>query len=51
MNLVVQVTNTHVAKASVSAFFYLPALVLPAVKRYKGYLAPLAWIAVLVEHT
>lgn len=30
-------------KASVSAFFYTPALVLPAVKRYKGYLAPLAW--------
>lgn len=36
-------TNAHVTKASVSAFFHLPALVLPAVKRYKGYLAPLAW--------
>lgn len=33
-----------VAIASVSTFFYLPTLVLPAVKRYKGYLAPLAWV-------
>jgi hypothetical protein len=40
--------NTHlrywVALAAVDAFFYLPALVLPALKTYKGYLAPLAWI-------
>lgn len=31
-------------KAAVDSFFYIPALVLPALKRYKGYLAPLAWI-------
>ncbi|KAF3002477.1 hypothetical protein E8E13_005524 [Curvularia kusanoi] len=40
--------NTHlrywVAIAAVDSFFYIPALVLPALKRYKGYLAPLAWI-------
>ncbi|KAJ4988141.1 hypothetical protein SVAN01_06393 [Stagonosporopsis vannaccii] len=40
--------NTHlrylVALAAVDIFFYLPAIVLPLISRYKGYLAPLAWV-------
>lgn len=40
--------NTHlrywVAVGAVDAFLYLPALVLPMLKSYKGYLAPLACI-------
>ncbi|KAJ4331554.1 hypothetical protein N0V87_009055 [Didymella glomerata] len=40
--------NTHlrywVALAAIDTILYLPALALPAVKKYKGYLAPLAWI-------
>jgi len=40
--------NTHlvywISLAAVDAFLYLPALFLPFVKSYKGYLAPLAWI-------
>jgi len=40
--------NTHlvywISLAAVDALLYLPALVLPAVSAYKGYLAPLAWI-------
>jgi hypothetical protein len=31
-------------QAAIDSFLYLPALVLPAMKSYKGYLAPLAWI-------
>jgi hypothetical protein len=30
-------------QAAIDSFLYLPALVLPAIKSYKGYLAPLAW--------
>ncbi|KAF2202510.1 hypothetical protein GQ43DRAFT_368984 [Delitschia confertaspora ATCC 74209] len=30
--------------AAIDSFLYIPALVLPAMKSYKGYLAPLAWI-------
>jgi len=30
--------------AAIDAFLYLPALFLPAVKSYKGYLAPVAWV-------
>jgi len=40
--------NTHlvywVTVAAIDAILYIPALVLPAVKSYKGYLAPAAWI-------
>lgn len=40
--------NTHlrywVALGAIDALLYLPALALPALKSYKGYLAPLAWI-------
>jgi len=40
--------NTHlvywISIAAVDAFLYIPALFLPFVKSYKGYLAPLAWI-------
>lgn len=40
--------NTHlrywVAVGAIDSFLYLPAMILPALKRYKGYLAPLAWI-------
>ncbi|KZM22164.1 uncharacterized protein EKO05_0003797 [Ascochyta rabiei] len=40
--------NTHlvywIALAAVDVFLYLPALALPALKTYKGYLAPLTWI-------
>jgi len=40
--------NTHlrywVGLGAVDAFLYLPAMILPAIKKYKGYLAPLAWI-------
>ncbi|KAF1851388.1 uncharacterized protein K460DRAFT_33951 [Cucurbitaria berberidis CBS 394.84] len=40
--------NTHlvywVAIAALDVILYLPALALPVVKTYKGYLAPLAWI-------
>lgn len=31
-------------KAAIDTFLYLPALVAPIFKSYKGYLAPLAWI-------
>jgi len=41
-------TNTHltywVTIAAIDSLLYLPALVLPLMKSYKGYLAPLAWI-------
>jgi hypothetical protein len=30
--------------AAIDSFLYLPALVLPLMKSYKGYLAPLAWL-------
>ncbi|KAH7394742.1 hypothetical protein BKA66DRAFT_455687 [Pyrenochaeta sp. MPI-SDFR-AT-0127] len=33
-----------VSVAAIDAFLYLPALVLPLIKSYKGYLAPLAWV-------
>ncbi|KAF9691965.1 hypothetical protein EKO04_010068 [Ascochyta lentis] len=40
--------NTHlrywVALAAIDVFLYLFALALPALKTYKGYLAPLTWI-------
>ncbi|KAH7079947.1 hypothetical protein BKA63DRAFT_436634 [Paraphoma chrysanthemicola] len=40
--------NTHlvywVSIAAIDTLLYLPALFLPAMKSYKGYLAPLAWI-------
>ncbi|CAO2658043.1 Nn.00g073030.m01.CDS01 [Neocucurbitaria sp. VM-36] len=40
--------NTHliywVSIAAIDAILYLPAMVLPVMKSYKGYLAPLAWI-------
>ncbi|KAH6643007.1 hypothetical protein C7974DRAFT_303538 [Boeremia exigua] len=40
--------NTHlrywVALAAIDTFLYIPALVLPLIKSYKGYLAPLAWV-------
>lgn len=40
--------NTHlvywVTIAAIDTFLYIPALFLPFVKSYKGYLAPLAWI-------
>jgi len=40
--------NTHlvywVTVAAIDAIIYIPALALPAVKSYKGYLAPAAWI-------
>jgi len=40
--------NTHlvywVTIASIDAFLYLPALFLPAISAYKGYMAPLAWM-------
>jgi hypothetical protein len=40
--------NTHlrywISVAAIDAFLYLPALVLPLIKSYKGYLAPLAWV-------
>jgi len=40
--------NTHlvywVTIASIDALLYLPALFLPAISAYKGYMAPLAWI-------
>jgi len=40
--------NTHlmywVSVGAIDALIYLPALVLPAVKSYKGYLAPLVWL-------
>ncbi|EKG16271.1 hypothetical protein MPH_06525 [Macrophomina phaseolina MS6] len=40
--------NTHlvywICVAAIDALLYLPALFLPAVKSYKGYLAPLAWV-------
>ncbi len=39
--------NTHiiywVTIASIDSFLYLPALFLPALKSYKGYLAPVSW--------
>jgi hypothetical protein len=31
-------------QGAIDAFFYLPALVVPLLKSYKGYLAPLSWI-------
>ena len=31
-------------KAAIDTLLYLPALALPFMKKYKGYLAPLAWI-------
>lgn len=37
-------TLTNALQAAVDTFFYLPALVLPAIKKYKGYFAPLAWL-------
>jgi len=41
-------SNTHlrywVALAAIDVVLYIPALVLPALKSYKGYLAPVAWI-------
>jgi len=40
--------NTHlrywISVAAIDAFLYLPALALPLIKSYKGYLAPLAWV-------
>ncbi|KAF2627654.1 hypothetical protein BU25DRAFT_300855, partial [Macroventuria anomochaeta] len=40
--------NTHlvywVALAAIDVLLYIPALALPALNSYKGYLAPLAWI-------
>jgi len=40
--------DTHlvywICVAAIDAFIYLPALFLPVVKSYKGYLAPIAWI-------
>jgi len=40
--------NTHliywIVIAAIDTFVYIPALFLPAVKSYKGYLAPIAWI-------
>jgi len=40
--------NTHlrywVSIAAIDTILYFPAILLPAVKSYKGYLAPLAWI-------
>jgi len=40
--------STHlvywVSVAAIDAVIYIPALVLPAIKSYKGYLAPVAWI-------
>jgi len=40
--------NTHlvywISVAAIDTLIYLPALVLPATKWYKGYLAPVAWI-------
>ncbi|KAF2868843.1 hypothetical protein BDV95DRAFT_579487 [Massariosphaeria phaeospora] len=40
--------NTHlvywISIAAIDTILYIPALVLPAMKTYKGYLAPLAWI-------
>ncbi|KAF2128147.1 hypothetical protein P153DRAFT_48960 [Dothidotthia symphoricarpi CBS 119687] len=40
--------NTHlvywVSIAAIDAILFLPALLLPAMKSYKGYLAPLHWI-------
>jgi hypothetical protein len=38
------VTNADAVQAAIDAFLYLPALFLPAVKSYKGYLAPVAWV-------
>jgi hypothetical protein len=37
-------TLTDDLQAAIDTILYLPALALPAVKKYKGYLAPLAWI-------
>lgn len=31
-------------KAAIDALIYLPALFLPGIKSYTGFLAPLAWI-------
>jgi hypothetical protein len=36
--------NVDTMQAAIDALLYIPALVLPAVKSYKGYLAPVAWI-------
>jgi len=40
--------NTHlrywVSIAAIDTLLYIPALLLPAILSYKGYLAPLAWI-------
>ncbi|KAH3949345.1 hypothetical protein HBI56_103690 [Parastagonospora nodorum] len=40
--------NTHIlfwiCVAAIDTFLYLPAVALPFLKSYKGYLAPLAWI-------
>nr|KAK5449245.1 hypothetical protein LTR18_002334 [Exophiala xenobiotica] len=36
---------SHRLQASIDTFLYLPALLLPAIKAYKGYMAPLAWIS------
>jgi len=40
--------NVHlrywVSVAAIDTFLYIPALALPFMKSYKGYLAPLAWI-------
>jgi hypothetical protein len=40
--------NAHlvywVTIAAIDTLIYLPALVLPAMKAYKGYLAPVAWV-------
>ncbi|KAF2033058.1 hypothetical protein EK21DRAFT_86498 [Setomelanomma holmii] len=40
--------NTHlvywVSIAAIDTILYIPALFLPVIKSYKGYLAPLAWI-------
>ena len=31
-------------QAAIDTLLYIPALALPFMKKYKGYLAPLAWI-------
>jgi hypothetical protein len=33
-----------IVQAAVDALLYIPSLFLPAIKSYKGYLAPMAWI-------
>lgn len=36
--------TTDYRQAAIDTLLYLPAVALPAVKKYKGYLAPLVWI-------